>query len=186
MPGTGQDSSGAAVPPPSKTGGDAGAAGTRSVLPKRAKSLVARLLHGLRLSEDPDAEWTAFRAAVERGFAEQAGRPLGARGDTAAPGDSTGGAMPTHPDATTRARRPYLGFDREEATYARLKPELLRSAEGQYVVLVGTDLVGPVATYREALRAGYRKFGRGPLFVKRVLAEESVDEVSRDISLCQP
>jgi hypothetical protein len=186
MPGTGHDPSGSPVTPPPKTGGDAGAAGTRGVLQKRAKALVARLLQDLRLSEDPDAEWAEFQAAVERGFAVQAGRPLRARGEPAAPGQSTGGAMPTHPDAPAKARRPYLGFDSEEAAYARLKPELLRSAEGRYVVLVGDELVGPVATYGEALRAGYRRFGRGPLYVKRVLAEEPVDEVSRDITLCRP
>jgi uncharacterized protein (DUF433 family) len=95
----------------------------------------------------------------------------------------TGVAASPVPPAVVRS---YLGFDREETAYARLKPELLRSAEGKYVVLVGEELVGPVDTYGDALRAGYRRFGKGPLFVKRVLAEEPVDEVSRDITLCRP
>src|SRR4051794_26409225 len=102
----------------------------------------------------------------------------------APPGDEgrSPDAVRTENPGAAPPRRPYAGFDREEAAYARLKPGLLRSAEGKYVVLVGEELVGPVATYGDALRAGYRRFGKGPLFVKRVLAEEPVDELSRDIS----
>jgi hypothetical protein len=94
--------------------------------------------------------------------------------------------MATETSATTRTRRPYVGFDREEAAYIRKKPELLKTSEGKYVVLVAEELVGPVDTYGDALRAGYRRFGKGPLFVKRVLAEEPVAEISRDITPCRP
>ena len=84
--------------------------------------------------------------------------------------------MATETSATTRTRRPYVGFDREEAVYARLKPELLKTAEGQYVVFVGEERGRPrrtpTATRR---RAGYRRFGKGPRFCQvRLLAEEPV------------
>lgn len=94
--------------------------------------------------------------------------------------------MPNRSDSPVQTRRPYTGFDREQAAYAQRKPDLLGSSEGQYVVLVGQELLGPFATYGEALRAGYRHFGRGPLYVKRVVAVEPVAEVTRHIAPCPP
>jgi hypothetical protein len=62
-----------------------------------------------------------------------------------------------------------------------MKPELLTRAEGKFVVLVGDDLRGPVETFGDALRVGYREFGLGPLYVKQILADEPVAETSRDL-----
>jgi hypothetical protein len=84
------------------------------------------------------------------------------------------------------AARSFLGFDRERSTYLRLKPELLKRAPGQFVVIVGDDFEGPVPTFDDAERAGYRRFGFGPLYIKQVLAEGPVLEVSRDIRACRP
>ena len=70
------------------------------------------------------------------------------------------------------ARRPFVGFDREQATYERLKPALLEAAEGRWVVIVGDEIVGPVDDIDEAIRAGYKRFGLGPLYIKQVLAHE--------------
>lgn len=80
------------------------------------------------------------------------------------------------PAETPPGERPFVGYDRERAAYARLQPELLASAEGRYVVLVGDDLEGPVDSFDEALRAGWRRFGLGPLYVKQILAEEPTTE----------
>ncbi len=89
-------------------------------------------------------------------------------------------------DAGTRSRlRPFTGFDRERAAYERLQLELLARAEGKYVVLVGEEIEGPVDSFGDALRAGYRRFGHGPLYVKQVLTVEPVVEVSRDIVPCR-
>ena len=79
-------------------------------------------------------------------------------------------------------RRPFTGFDLERVTYARLKPELLRSAEGKFVAIVGDEVVGPVESHADAERAGYERFGLGPLYIKQVLAEEPVAEVTRFIA----
>ena len=49
-------------------------------------------------------------------------------------------------------RRPFAGFDRERATYQRLKPDLLASVEGKYVVIVGDEVVGPLESHEEAER----------------------------------
>jgi hypothetical protein len=93
--------------------------------------------------------------------------------------------MPTHPGASTQARRQFVGFDREVATYVRLKPEFLSRFPGKFVVIVGDGVEGPLETFQEALRAGYRRFGLGPLFVKQILTVEPVVEVTRDIVPCR-
>ena len=86
------------------------------------------------------------------------------------------------PAATPPGERPFVGYDRERAIYARLRPELLARAEGRFVVLVGEELEGPLDTFDEALHHGWRRFGRGPLYIKQVLTEdpafESVGEPS--------
>lgn len=84
-----------------------------------------------------------------------------------------------------QARRPFTGFEREAATYARLRAELLVTADRKFVAIVGDEMVGPEATYGDALREGYRRFGPGPLYVKQVLADEPVAEVSRGVTPCQ-
>ena len=88
-------------------------------------------------------------------------------------------AVDTLPARTPSQRRPFAGFDRERATYHRLKPDLLVSDEGKYVVIVGDEVVGPLGSHEEAERAGYTRFGLGPLYVKQVVAEEPVVEVTR-------
>jgi hypothetical protein len=80
---------------------------------------------------------------------------------------------------STSQRRPFTGFDIERATYSRLKPDLLVSAEGKYVVIVGDELIGPLESHEAAERAGYKRFGLGHLYVKQLSAEEPVLEVSR-------
>ena len=84
-----------------------------------------------------------------------------------------------------QARRQFSGFDVEVATYVHLKPELLARYPGSFVVIVGDEVEGPVDTFREALRAGYRRFGLGPLFVKQLLTIEPSVEVTRDIMPCR-
>ena len=41
---------------------------------------------------------------------------------------------------------------------------------------------GPLDSHGQAERAGYARFGLGPLFIKQMLAEESVAEVTRDFT----
>ena len=86
------------------------------------------------------------------------------------------------PAGTPPGERPFVGYDRERAAYNRLKAGLLGQAEGQYVVLVGEDLEGPVDTFEDALRAGWQRFGLGPLYVKHVLAEEPDSHTAGDTS----
>src|SRR5262249_13917413 len=67
---------------------------------------------------------------------------------------------------------PFTGFDREIATYERIKPVMLERAEGKWVTIVGEEVIGPLDDMEEAVRAGYRRFGLGPLYVKQILAQE--------------
>jgi hypothetical protein len=82
--------------------------------------------------------------------------------------------MLNHPLTLSRPRRPFTGYDRERSAYERLKHELLVTAEGKFVVFVGDQMLGPFATEDEAERSGYAAFGLGPLYIKRVSAEEPV------------
>lgn len=79
-------------------------------------------------------------------------------------------------------QRPFVGFERERAAYARLEPALLARAAGQYVVLVGEEIEGPVDSFEDALRAGWRRFGLGPLYVQQVLAVGPVPAAAGDPS----
>jgi hypothetical protein len=91
-------------------------------------------------------------------------------------------AQPTPEASPTRTlgrRRPFAGFDRERAAYERLKPALIASAEGKYVVIVGDEAIGPLQSHEDAEAAGYLRFGLGPLYVKQVLAKEPVVEITR-------
>jgi hypothetical protein len=69
-------------------------------------------------------------------------------------------------------RRAFTGFDLERATYEQLDAYLLASDQGNYVVIVGDEFLGPLESHKEAERAGYNRFGLGPLYVKQVAAEE--------------
>jgi len=84
--------------------------------------------------------------------------------------------MPTPATASQASRtvRIHTGFDRERARYSQLKPGLLRTDEGRFVVLVGDEMVGPWDSFREAYLAGRRRFGPGPLYIKQVLADEPI------------
>ena len=71
-----------------------------------------------RLAGNPVAAWGAIKAEVERRIAHrQEWAPSGTEMPTREgvehdrPGQSTGGAMPTHPGVPAQARRQFIGFD---------------------------------------------------------------------------
>ena len=196
MPGTEHEPSGG----PTATDRDAspghrpvGALGGEASLPPDYEDDVSELIDTAEhLAGNPVAAWGAITAEVERRIAHRqewaasgTEEPTGEAVEHERPGHHTGGAMPIHPGAPTQARRQFIGFDLEVATYARLKPELISGFPGKFVVIVGNEVEGPVDTFREALRAGYRRFGLGPLFIKQILTIEPVVEVTRDIMPCR-
>lgn len=83
-------------------------------------------------------------------------------------------------------RRPFTGFDQERAFFARIKGELLATADGLYISIVGDELAGPpAASFEEAVRDGYRAFGPGPLYVRRIGTDDEAVELARNASPCQ-
>ena len=76
--------------------------------------------------------------------------------------------------------RPFRGFGTERAAFERMRPDLLLRAEGKFVAFVGEEYAGPADTPDEAERLGYERFGVGPLFIRKVLKADAVDEISRE------
>jgi hypothetical protein len=93
--------------------------------------------------------------------------------------------MSQNQETLTRPKRPFTGYDRERAAYEGRKRALLATAEGRFVVFVGGEMVGPFVTEDEAERAGYEAFGLGPLYIKKVLAEESAAVLPAGVVPCR-
>jgi hypothetical protein len=60
-------------------------------------------------------------------------------------------------------------------------PELLRAHLGQFVAVVGNEILGAWPTREEALDAAVERAGDGPFMVRVVRAEEPVRRFSRDL-----
>ena len=196
MPSTEHDPSGGSVPCDRQASSDPrpdGAIEGKASLPPDYEDDLSDLIDTAEhLAGNPVAAWGAIKAEVERRIAHrQEWAPSGTEEPAREgvehdrPGQNTGAAMPTDPGAPAHARRQFIGFDLEVATYLRLKPELISRFPGKFVVIVGNEVEGPLETFREALCAGYRRFGLGPLFVKQILTVEPVVEVTRDIVPCR-
>jgi hypothetical protein len=78
-----------------------------------------------------------------------------------------------------------VSFERERAAYARVKEELLATAEAEYVVFVGDEMIGPFSSEDDAERAGYMTFGLGPLYIKRIVAQERVVVLPPGVTPCR-
>jgi hypothetical protein len=111
-----------------------------------------------RLVGDPVEAWAALRVMID---------DRKARRESRGTADDVG---PTEP--VRREPRPFTGFDREISTYERIKPAMLERAEGKWVTIVGEEVIGPFDDISDAERAGYRRFGLGPMYIKQVLAHE--------------
>jgi hypothetical protein len=136
--------------------------------------------------DDPDAALATLAILVDCRIAMRRDRRAVVEDDAADGGAQApptmhvpGGAMASQTTTPPSTRRPFVGYDREREAYQRAKAGLLSRAEGQYVVLVGDEMIGPFDDHESAERAGYARFGRGPLFIKQILAEERPIEVTR-------
>jgi hypothetical protein len=128
------------------------------VPPEVAVKLIRLIEEAERLFGDPVRAWAAIKIIIDDRKAFIEGR---------------GSAVAPIPDKVVRREpRPFIGFDREMATYERIKPAMLEKAEGKWVTIVGEDVIGPFDEIADAERAGYRRFGLGPMCIKQVLAQE--------------
>ena len=73
-----------------------------------------------------------------------------------------------------------MALERESATYGEKLPELLKH-EGRYVLIHAADVIGPFASYEDALRRGYREFGLQPFLVKRIQSSEPIQFITRAV-----
>jgi hypothetical protein len=62
----------------------------------------------------------------------------------------------------------------EIATYQQHRSRLVAEAEGKYVLIHDSDVVGTYDTYEDALNTGYKQFGLGPFMVQQI---RSVDDI---------
>jgi hypothetical protein len=67
-----------------------------------------------------------------------------------------------------------MPLEKELATYARMKDELLRSHDGKFTLIHGDEFCGAYDTAENAYSEGVKRFGREPFLVKRILAQEEV------------
>jgi hypothetical protein len=59
----------------------------------------------------------------------------------------------------------FIIFQREKRTFERLKPQLLKTHRGQYVVIRGEKAVMFGDNKTELAKQAYEKFGYGPLYI---------------------
>lgn len=141
------------------------------VSPEIAVKLIGLLDEFERLFGDAPRAWAALEAEIASRKARWESRRA-ADQPGSADDESPGISRPSPSGRIRREPRPFVGFDREIATYERLKPELLEKGEGRWIVIVGEDVLGPFDEISDAERAGLRRFGEGPMFIKQVLTEE--------------
>lgn len=65
-------------------------------------------------------------------------------------------------------------FRTELATWEHHRDDLVRQAEGQWVLIYQSDVLGIFANERDAVSAGYRQLGLVPFLVQKIA---EVDEV---------
>lgn len=63
-------------------------------------------------------------------------------------------------------------LDAELATHAAHRDELLREAEGKYVLIRGCEIVGIFGGEMEAIAEGHCRFGMAPILVKAIVRVE--------------
>jgi hypothetical protein len=66
-----------------------------------------------------------------------------------------------------------LILEKELAKYEELKPELLKTDEGKFVLIRDSSLIGVFESFDEGVKAGYQKFGNAPFLVKQIIAFDS-------------
>lgn len=65
-----------------------------------------------------------------------------------------------------------MALEREMETYRKRLPELKGENEGRFVLIQGDRVVDTFASYEDALKVGYEKFGLDPFLVKKIEAVE--------------
>lgn len=69
----------------------------------------------------------------------------------------------------------------EEETYLKNKIDLLATKAGRFVLIKGEQIVDDFASFEDAVKIGYSKFGNEPFFVKQIVEIENINYFTRDI-----
>ena len=72
----------------------------------------------------------------------------------------------------------------ELAIYDHLKDEWVAAHDGKFVLIHKDDEPTIWETYRDALAAGYDKFGMDPFLVKQIRGIEQVQFITRNLVPC--
>jgi len=67
-----------------------------------------------------------------------------------------------------------MPLEKELATYARMKADLLKTHEGKFVLIHGEEFCGAYDTAENAYAEGVKRFGQEPFLVRKVLAQEEI------------
>jgi hypothetical protein len=71
-----------------------------------------------------------------------------------------------------------MALEKELQTYKDKLAEM-RAHEGKYVLIQGDSIVDYFATYEDAIKAGYQKFGLASFMVKQIQSSAQVQFISR-------
>jgi hypothetical protein len=67
-----------------------------------------------------------------------------------------------------------MPLEKELATYARMKADLLTRYEGKFVLIHAEDFYGAYDTAENAYAEGVKRFGQEPFLIKKVTVQEEV------------
>ncbi len=56
----------------------------------------------------------------------------------------------------------------ELKTYEKHKQDLIKSSNGKYVLIKGSEIIGTYESQRDAINTGIEKFGNTPFLVKKI------------------
>jgi hypothetical protein len=77
-----------------------------------------------------------------------------------------------------------MALEKETETYNKRLSEL-KAHEGKYVLIQGETVEDFFASYEDAIKAGYQKFGLSPFLVKQIQAAAQVQFISRLFDPCR-
>ncbi len=67
-----------------------------------------------------------------------------------------------------------MPLEKELATYARMKADLLKAYEGKFVLIHTEEFCGAYDTAENAYAEGVKRFGQEPFLIKKVTVQEEI------------
>ena len=67
-----------------------------------------------------------------------------------------------------------MAFETELQTYEQNKERLLKEGEGQYAVILGSEVIGPYATFAIAFAQAVQTFDTKKFLIKHILRDEPI------------